>query len=103
MKIALITMDFPPSIGGVQIYLYEIASRLAKYYDLTVVTPVFAPPSAEEPFKRYLLSSAHPFEYIMRYMCECRCHTVYRLYHTDTHRIIIGSVIIFRNCRGLNC
>jgi phosphatidylinositol alpha-1,6-mannosyltransferase len=64
MKIALITMDFPPSIGGVQIYLYEIAIRLAKYYDLTVVTPVSAPDSADEPFRRHLLSTAHPIEFL---------------------------------------
>lgn len=64
MKIALITMDFPPSIGGVQIFLYEIARRLAIDYDLTVVTPGIAAPSAEELFKRYSLSSSRPLEFL---------------------------------------
>lgn len=64
MKIAVITMDFPPSIGGVQIYLYEIASRLGRYYDLTVVTSVIAPPSAEEPFRRHPISSSSPLKFI---------------------------------------
>jgi phosphatidylinositol alpha-1,6-mannosyltransferase len=64
MKIALITMDFPPSIGGVQIYLYEIARKLGKYHELTVATSVIAAPPTEEPFKRYPISSSRSLEFL---------------------------------------
>lgn len=41
-KVALLTMDFPPSVGGVQEYLFEVSKRIAHHYRLSVVTPVVA-------------------------------------------------------------
>ena len=40
MKLAFITQDFPPEIGGIQTYSYEIAKRLApRCEDFIVVAP----------------------------------------------------------------
>jgi len=40
MKLAFITQDFPPEIGGIQTYSYEIAKRLAsRCEDFVVVVP----------------------------------------------------------------
>jgi phosphatidylinositol alpha-1,6-mannosyltransferase len=39
-KLALLTFDFAPQIGGVQTYLFELSKRLVNYYDLFVITPV---------------------------------------------------------------
>lgn len=36
-------MEFPPSIGGVQKYLYEIAFRLQKQHQVVVITPESEP------------------------------------------------------------
>ncbi|NOZ28443.1 MAG: glycosyltransferase family 4 protein [Chloroflexi bacterium] len=63
MRIALLTLDFPPGVGGVQTYLYEIACRLAKRHELIVVTPVGASPDAEEPFRRVVLPSSTPWAF----------------------------------------
>lgn len=40
MKLAILTLDFPPGIGGVQTYLHEIARRLGREYTIEVITPV---------------------------------------------------------------
>jgi phosphatidyl-myo-inositol dimannoside synthase len=40
MKLAILTLDFPPGIGGVQTYLYEIARRLGQEHTIAVITPV---------------------------------------------------------------
>lgn len=39
MKIALLTLDFPPGTGGVQTYLFEISRRLAREHEVTVIAP----------------------------------------------------------------
>lgn len=62
MKIALLTLDFPPSVGGVQQYLFEIARRIGQIHDLTVVTPVGGP-LPKVPFRRLILPSSHPWAF----------------------------------------
>ncbi|MDT8307320.1 MAG: glycosyltransferase family 4 protein [Anaerolineae bacterium] len=39
MKLALLTYDFAPDLGGVQTYLYEIARRLAASHEVHIVAP----------------------------------------------------------------
>ncbi len=53
MRITLLTFDFPPDVGGVQRYLYEITQRLARRHQVTVITPV--PAAGSEPFRRVVL------------------------------------------------
>lgn len=43
MRIALLTMSFPPQTGGVQTYLFELFRRLGKRHDVRIVTPVAGP------------------------------------------------------------
>ena len=38
-NLAILTLDFPPSTGGVQAYLYEIFNRLADEFRVSVLTP----------------------------------------------------------------
>lgn len=38
-SIALLTLDFPPSVGGVQQYLYEVSRRMGHRCRLTVIVP----------------------------------------------------------------
>jgi phosphatidylinositol alpha-1,6-mannosyltransferase len=63
MRIALLTLDFPPGVGGVQTYLYEIACRLAREHELIVITPVKVSPDVEEPFQRVILPSSAPWAF----------------------------------------
>lgn len=37
-RVALLTPDFPPAVGGIQRYLAEAAAALARHHDVTVVT-----------------------------------------------------------------
>lgn len=39
MKILLVTNDYPPRVGGIQVYLENIYRRLAARHDVTVVAP----------------------------------------------------------------
>lgn len=40
VKIAILTLDFPPDVGGVQTYLYEVGRRLGEKQHVYVITPV---------------------------------------------------------------
>lgn len=40
MRIVTLTMDFPPGIGGIQTYLYEILNRLGRSHEIIIITPV---------------------------------------------------------------
>lgn len=42
MRIALLTMSFPPQTGGVQTYLSEILQRITLQHQVTIITPVKA-------------------------------------------------------------
>ena len=55
MRLAILTLDFPPTRGGVQTYLAEIARRLASRCEVIVVTPVPAL-RHREPFQRIVVS-----------------------------------------------
>jgi phosphatidylinositol alpha-1,6-mannosyltransferase len=37
-RVALLTPDFPPAVGGIQRYVAEAAAALARHHDVTVVT-----------------------------------------------------------------
>lgn len=38
-RILLLARVFPPRVGGIENYIYNVSHRLASYHDLTVVTP----------------------------------------------------------------
>ena len=62
-RIAILTLDFPPDVGGVQRYLYEVAHRLGQRHEVTVLTPASGCQAADLPFRRATLSSAHPLAF----------------------------------------
>ena len=63
-RIALLTLDFPPSIGGVQQYLFELSRRIGTHYDLTVVRPrAGSSQFRTEPFRVLPVSSAMPWHF----------------------------------------
>lgn len=62
VNIALLTMDFPPSVGGVQQYLFELSRRIGRSCHLTIVVPNGNPIHiSEEPFHFESVPSATPF------------------------------------------
>ena len=63
-RIALLTLDFPPSIGGVQQYLFELSRRIGTHYDLTVVRPrAGSSQFRTEPFRVLPVTSAMPWHF----------------------------------------
>jgi len=58
VKLAVLTLDFPPDIGGVQSYLYEICCRLAVSHEVTVITPVQRSMLVDDPFGRVYVPTA---------------------------------------------
>ena len=63
-RVALLTMDFPPSIGGVQQYLFELSRRVGRHYPLTVAVPHGdASLFQEEPFSLVSLPSSMPWHF----------------------------------------
>lgn len=80
MKIALLTLDFPPSIGGIQTYLFEIACRLGRIHDLTIVCSAASHPPPRGSFRLFQLSST-------------RLHEIYRaLIQLRPDKILVGHV-----------
>ncbi len=52
IKVALLTLDFAPRVGGMQQYLFEICRRVGRQCNLTVVHPDGNPSAlSEEPFQ----------------------------------------------------
>ena len=63
-RIALLTLDFPPSIGGVQQYLFELSRRIGARCKLTVVLPRADSSSFQkEPFRVLSVSSTMPWHF----------------------------------------
>ena len=63
-RVALLTMDFPPSTGGVQRYLLELSRRVGRHYRLTVAVPQGdATLFQEEPFSLVSLPSSMPWHF----------------------------------------
>ena len=63
-RVALLTMDFPPSTGGVQRYLFELSRRIGRHYRLTVAVPQGdASLFQEEPFSLVSLPSSMPWHF----------------------------------------
>jgi phosphatidylinositol alpha-1,6-mannosyltransferase len=56
VKIAVLTLDFPPEIGGVQTYLYETMRRLGRAHQVTVVTPVAGELPADVPLRKVIVA-----------------------------------------------
>jgi phosphatidylinositol alpha-1,6-mannosyltransferase len=64
VKIALLTLDFPPGVGGVQKYLYEIGRRLGQEHQLTFVTPVRGPLPEGLSFEKLYLPNDHLWSFM---------------------------------------
>ncbi|RME13962.1 MAG: glycosyltransferase family 1 protein [Ardenticatenia bacterium] len=60
--VAILTFDFPPSTGGVQTWLGEMAARWSSHMCLTVITPVAANTS-HEPWERFVVPNTHPWTF----------------------------------------
>lgn len=56
--IAILTLDYPPQVGGVQNFLHEIALRLAEERQVTVITPVKGEPRERDRLRRQAPSNA---------------------------------------------
>lgn len=57
--VAILTFDFPPSTGGVQRWLGEMATRLAPRLRLSVITPVAAT-EPQAPYTRLVVPNTSP-------------------------------------------
>nr|WP_290667694.1 glycosyltransferase family 4 protein [Ardenticatena sp.] len=61
--VAILTFDFPPSTGGVQRWLGEIAKRLSTHFQISVITPV-ADTNSHEPFTRIVVPDTTPWAFL---------------------------------------
>jgi phosphatidylinositol alpha-1,6-mannosyltransferase len=68
MHLALLTYSFPPQIGGVQTYLFEIMRRVAAVHKVTVITPVKGSAREETQLHRQPVANgrAHTFWQALR-------------------------------------
>lgn len=58
MRLALLTLSFPPEVGGVQTYLHETMRRLAAHAAVTIITPHAAEsPEQPEPYQRLTIAN----------------------------------------------
>ncbi len=93
-RIALLTLDFPPSIGGVQQYLFELSRRIGARCDLTVVHPrADSSPFQKEPFHVLSVPSATPWHFA-RALATLRPHlTIVGHAHP---RLLLPSALLWR-------
>ena len=57
MRLAILSFDFPPTIGGVQTYLFEIAKRLGNKCEVCVITSTTGLLKPDPPFERFNTAS----------------------------------------------
>lgn len=63
--VAILTMDFPPAVGGVQQYLYEIGRRIGLCCQVTVVVPGARPNDFQpEAFRMIAVPSSMPWHFL---------------------------------------
>jgi phosphatidyl-myo-inositol dimannoside synthase len=62
-RLAILTLDFPPQIGGVQQYLYEIGRRLGEIYKVTVVTPIAGELPPNSNMSKVTISSSSFYQF----------------------------------------
>ena len=73
-RVVLLTMDFPPSTGGVERYLFELSRRIGHHHRLTVAVPHGDPSLFQgEPFSLVSLPSSMPWHYA-RVLATLRPH-----------------------------
>ena len=93
-RVALLTLDFPPQIGGVQQYLFELSRRVGRHCDLTVVLPRANPSHyKEEPFRVVSVPSAMPWHF-GRVLAKLRPHLTV-VGHTHP-RLLLPSALLSR-------
>ncbi len=78
MDISLLTLNFPPEIGGVQTYLYETMQRIALQNNVTIITPAKGSLPKTSSFTKVEISKgkAHLFWQSLR--------------HHKPHKILLG-------------
>ena len=93
-QVALLTLDFPPQIGGVQQYLFELSRRVGRHCNLTVVLPRANPSHyKEEPFRVVSVPSAAPWHF-GRVLATLRPHLTV-VGHTHP-RLLLPSALLSR-------
>lgn len=63
MRIALLTMSFPPQTGGVQTYLSQIFRRVAQQHSVTIITHIKADNAASDDLRRLCPAPSNLFGY----------------------------------------
>ncbi len=93
-RIALLTLDFPPRIGGVQQYLFEMSRRIGRHCRLTVVLPRDNRPLFnEEPFQLISVPTSAPWHFA-RVLAMLRPHiTVVGHAHP---RLLLAAALLSR-------
>ncbi len=99
-SVALLTMDFPPSTGGVQRYLLELSRRVGRHYHLTVAVPQGdASLFQEESFSLVSLPSSMPWHYA-RVLATLRpCITI--VGHAHPRMLLPAALLSRRRFIGL--
>jgi phosphatidyl-myo-inositol dimannoside synthase len=70
MKVVVLTLDFPPSMGGVQRYLFEIVRRFDQRHEVTVLTATPGELPPDQSFQRRVLPAHRPFAWVSALRAE---------------------------------
>ncbi|HEX9694933.1 MAG TPA: glycosyltransferase family 4 protein [Actinomycetota bacterium] len=89
MKIVLVTNDYPPRVGGIQVYLENIYRRLAARHQITVVAPPHPRAAAWDRLQPYEIVRHGPRVYWPRASLQRRVADLAR----DADAVAFGAVV----------
>jgi phosphatidyl-myo-inositol dimannoside synthase len=99
MRLLLLTLDFPPSPGGVQNLLARLAAELARTWQVTVVTPAEAGGAARDRTQPYAVIRSLPRAWGGWALAGVQARALVELLRRRPHVIVCGHVLFGPFCR----
>ena len=99
MRLLLLTIDFPPSRGGVQHLLASLAAELARTWQVTVVTPAAAGGAAWDRTQPYVVIRSLPRTRGTPALAAVQARAFVEALRRRPHVILCGHVLLGPVCR----
>ncbi len=99
MRLLLLTIDFPPSRGGVQRLLGMLATEIGRSWQVTVVTPAAAGDGAWDRQQPYAVVRSHPRRWRTVGLAALQSRALVEALRRRPHVILCGHVLLGPVCR----
>jgi phosphatidylinositol alpha-1,6-mannosyltransferase len=99
MRLLLLTIDFPPGRGGVQTLLAQLATGLARTWDVVVVTPAAAGDQRWDAAQVYAVRRSRPAAWGLAALVGLHARALVELLRRRPDVLVCGHVLLGPFCR----